>query len=146
MQEITGDLWEVEADTRVITTNGAVNSRGCAVMGRGVALQCKQRYPGIERMYGRWLECNTLGITFLLSAPPDLKPIVFFPVKYDWRDKASIPLILKSLGGLIELVEDKQWERVVMPRPGCGNGGLSWELVGPILRASLDQRFTVVQR
>ena len=39
MKEITGDLWTIKADARVIPTNGTVRRDGAAVMGRGVALQ-----------------------------------------------------------------------------------------------------------
>lgn len=146
MREISGDLWEEEADAKVITTNAATNSRGHAVMGRGVALQCKERYPGIEAIYGRWLDCNTARVTCMLSSDPVPIPLVFFLVKYHWRERASIPLILQSLGQLIELTDTEGWNKIVMPRPGCGNGGLDWHDVGPILRASLDNRFYVVER
>jgi len=44
VKEVDGNLWEIEADWRVITTNGFVKKDGRAVMGRGVARQALQRY------------------------------------------------------------------------------------------------------
>lgn len=145
MREITGDLWNVKADVRVITTNLEVNHQGQAVMGRGVALQCKQRFRGIEYILGRLIEGTTTKLVHTILSPTN-EVLVFFPVKYHWREYARISLILKSLGELIEEANKEGWTKIVMPRPGCGNGGLDWDVVGPILRASLDERFTVVQR
>jgi len=41
-------------------------------------------------------------------------------------------------------VRDLRFSRVVMTRPGCGNGGLSWEGVRKALEPILDDRFIVV--
>lgn len=52
MKEIYANLWEVEADLRVVTTNGAVRRDGACVMGRGCAREAKERYPGVEYRLG----------------------------------------------------------------------------------------------
>jgi hypothetical protein len=41
VREIFENLWEVEADLRVITTNSDVNRDGAAVMGRGCACEAR---------------------------------------------------------------------------------------------------------
>jgi hypothetical protein len=52
MTEIVGNLWDYIDDPDVIiciTTNGDINSRGEAVMGRGCAFEAKKRFPGVEK-------------------------------------------------------------------------------------------------
>jgi len=58
-----------------------------------------------------------------------------------WACLANIPLIRKSAKELVELTDSQAWEMVVLPRPGCGAGELSWEDVKPILEEILDNRF-----
>ena len=46
MKEVTGNIWDYPADIVCITTNGSTTRNGSAVMGKGIALQAKERYPG----------------------------------------------------------------------------------------------------
>jgi hypothetical protein len=48
-------------------------------------------------------------------------------------------------GELLALAERSGWPRVVLPRPGCGGGGLAWKDVKPLLAPVLDDRFIVIQ-
>ncbi len=50
MMETKADLWAVDADLRVITTNPITRKGdGAAVMGRGCAREAKQRIADLER-------------------------------------------------------------------------------------------------
>jgi hypothetical protein len=43
-------------------------------------------------------------------------------------------------------VDRRRWQRVVLPRAGCGNGGLNWEMaVRPVLADILDDRFIALE-
>jgi hypothetical protein len=156
MRELPGDLWEIpDVDARGITTNGDVAGPDRhAVMGRGVALQACQRWPGLDLELGRQLE--QWGNHVLLLRRPD-QPTLFstdgddpavlytFPVKHHWRDRASLELIRRSAHELVELADEEGWEAVALPRPGCGNGHLSWErTVKGVLAPLLDDRFLIV--
>lgn len=141
MREATGDLWTYPADVRVITTNGSIRKDGTAVMGRGVALQAKSRYHGIENDLGAALAISGNRVHWLNEE------IVSFPVKHHWMLKADIDLIERSARQLVELADTKDaWRTIVMPRPGCGNGGLDWKDVKPVIAPILDDRFVVIQR
>lgn len=62
-----------------------------------------------------------------------------------WMAKASLPLIERSARQLGELTDQRGFKSVVLPRPGCGAGDLSWEdEVRPLLAKILDQRFYVI--
>lgn len=62
-----------------------------------------------------------------------------------WMAKSQEQLIAASCLQLVSLTQSMGWGTVVLPRPGCANGGLSWEkVVRPIVRNLLDDRFTVI--
>ena len=147
MLEIFGDLWEVEADLRVITTNPIVNGSGTAVMGRGCALQAKSKVPGIEHHFARRLEEHGNRV-MLLAKLPDGSRLASFPVKHHFRRPAVPELIRRSADQLVALVDKFSGshgiESVILPRPGCGNGSLLWEDIRPLLAGVLDDRFSVV--
>ena len=144
MKEITGDLWDFHdaGEWIAITTNGDVNKRGDAVMGRGVALQAKQRYPHLPRELAHCLVQKDGNLPHVFR---DLR-IITFPVKHHWFNAADFDLIKQSAWLIWDLMEDLDDppEVLYLPRPGCGNGGLSWDDVQPILEPIFDDRFVVV--
>lgn len=142
MKEEVGNLWEYHAlgEWVAITTNPIVNMHDQLVMGRGTALQAARRFPGLrERLADMVLE-NGNHVVML----PDLR-LFTFPVKHHWKEKADLALIKQSAYELVELA-DFTTPRVYVPRPGCGNGGLEWRDVRPILGTILDDRFVIVDR
>ena len=58
-----------------------------------------------------------------------------------WATTAQLPLIIDSAKKLVELADRLNYKKVVIPRPGCGAGELSWETVQPELNKILDNRF-----
>ncbi len=63
-----------------------------------------------------------------------------------WALMASLPHIEQSCQELLWEANDRGYRRVMVPRPGCGAGELSWETVRPVLEKHLDERFWVVSR
>lgn len=151
------DLWAAgdAADAVVITTNGTITGRGLGVMGRGCALEAATRYNAtrrstgrhrqmtLQRLLGRYLAERGNHVGVLLPPPP--VTLVVFPVKHEWMQEADPVLISQSVHELIALADRLGWTRVVLPRPGCGNGGLTWDQVRPLCYP-LDDRFLVVTK
>lgn len=140
------------ADAICITTNGERNSRGDAIMGAGVAKQALQRFPGVASLFAAMLRRNG-HITQIIGEWAPFSPassksgtvLVSFPTKHEWRLKADIDLIAMSAVQLMALIEQERWQRVVLPKPGCANGGLDWDTqVRPVLEDLLDERVVVV--
>lgn len=144
MREVVGNLWDYYRQGRwvAITTNGTVKANGEAVMGRGVALQAKRRFPELPLLLGQKLSQYS-NIPFILA---DFR-LVTLPVKHDWWEVANLQLIEDSIFAL-----ERAWTlwddrlSLYLVRPGCGNGQLDWKDVRPILEKYLDDRFVVVQR
>jgi hypothetical protein len=142
MKEIYGDLWNAASDLRVISTNGIVRKDGACVMGRGCAYEAKTRFPGIEFRLGELLQEH--GNRVLRLGRYGGTMISSFPVKHHWKQEADPILIRRSAKQLVKIADKFGHERVIIPRPGCGNGKLRWSDVRPILAEVLDDRFAVI--
>lgn len=149
MREVTGNLWTYPADVRVITTNGFVKKNGECVMGRGCALEAKTRYPGIAVVLGTLIRAHGNHVYRIWG---DSAAIYSFPVKHMWDEVADPELIARSALELVAAIDNIPTNnsaalatlRIVIPRPGCGNGSLRWEDVRPILQPILDDRFHII--
>jgi hypothetical protein len=140
MQEIEGNLWDTPADWRCITTNGAVRSDGALVMGRGCAKQAHSMYPGLNKYLGNRITKEGNNVHAVIA-----HKIITFPVKHHWREKADLELIERSMNELLQYHEEFNLGRVLLPRPGCGNGQLDWESeVKPLLEPLLENNDDIV--
>lgn len=153
MKEIKGDIFEQHyADAICVTTNGIVKANGELTMGKGLALEFKERYPSLALTLGRAVEKygNIVLVNKgweMTSSNWDDTPgyhIVTFPTKNHWRDKASLSLIKRSAEQLVIATDRMGWKKVVLSRPGCGLGGLQWPQVKAVLEPILDDRFYII--
>lgn len=140
MREVKGDLWDYHTAGYWIgiTTNGYVNRRGEAVMGRGIAEQAAKRFPGIKKELGDSLKIH--GNLVLVFA--DLR-LYTFPVKHIWNQIADLDLIVSSCQQLATFVDESGIDAAIS-RPGCGNGRLDWEVVWYVIEPILGNRVLIV--
>jgi hypothetical protein len=142
MLETVGDIWE-HADLGgiiVITTNGSLTRDGRAVFGRGVARQAALRFPGIAEKLGGLLAEQGSHVFDLGCG------MVSFPVEETAWSQPDLRIIARSAEELRQLADRSGWQRVVVPRPGCGGGGLAWRDVEPLLAPWFDERFVVISQ
>ncbi len=150
MLEEFGDFWTIYGDARCITTNGSLRYNGDAIMGKGIALQAKQRYPKIkiEFTLGRLIQKYGNHVFYIGNG------LISFPTKHDWKDHESdIGLIKRSANELVSLlngdipIKNKSNRRILLTRPGCGSGNLNWKDVRHILQTILNSNeFIVINR
>lgn len=140
MREIVGDLWQEHTEGAVvaITTNGMTNKVGRPVMPCGCARQAQERFPDLLKTLDALL-CQHGNHVFDLG-----HQIVSFPVEEDPYRVPELRLIERSCLELVELADYKSWQKIVVPRPGCGAGGLQWSEVKAILERYFDDRFQVI--
>ncbi|CAN5489742.1 macro domain-containing protein [soil metagenome] len=131
---LVGDLFESEAQTLTNTVNTV------GIMGKGIALQFKKRFPAMYEDYVRRCEEGTvrLGEPYLYQAlfPPW---VLNFPTKDHWRSLTR----LSDLDAGLRHVEQhyQRWgiESLAVPPLGCGEGGLEWRVVGSTLYRGLTR-------
>lgn len=110
-----------------------VNMKG--VMGAGLALQFKKRFPENYRIYRKW--CQTAQPGEVLVTREAGKWICNVPTKIHWKDKADLQLIKSGVASMVTELNKAAIETVAVPELGCGLGGLKWEDVEPVICAEL---------
>jgi O-acetyl-ADP-ribose deacetylase (regulator of RNase III) len=131
---LIGDLFESDAQTLVNTVNCV------GVMGKGVALGFKKRYPDMYKDYVKRCAAGQvrLGEPYLfrqMFAPW----IVNFPTKGHWRSPSKLPDIVAGLDYFESHWREWGIESLAIPALGCNNGRLEWRVVGPILFRYLNR-------
>lgn len=155
-KELTGDIMErIRGDSGYdafcCTTNTVVSNNGL-VMGKGVALAFKQQFPDLPNIWGKRVSkfCPANKTYVLINSVHVLgveKTVVYFPTKFDWKLSSPIELVRRSAQQLQIIIEALGWTYVLLPRPGCNNGGLSWQYdVGPVLEKIFDERVTIINK
>lgn len=168
LNEIKGELFEQDSDAICITTNGFTKTNGHAVMGRGCAKQFADMMPTATGLIGELLLSKGNKVHLLTDQDSETQ-VTTFPVKpviavFDgtnavrhmaskfnigdtipgWACVADINIIRQSAIELVELANQQGWLSIVLPRPGCGAGELTWQQVKPVLEEILDSRFFVI--
>ena len=141
---IKGDLFGVPADIRVNTVNCV------GIMGKGIALEFKKRYPEMFTNYRKACRDGSLvpGKLWMWIDDATGDAIVNFPTKLHWRDDSRYEYIQNGLVVLERFLFARPDLSVVMPALGCGNGNLEWARVSEMIRkilGSLDNDITVIE-
>lgn len=137
-----GDLLGSRMQTHVNTVNCV------GVMGKGIALSFKKRYPRMFEEYKRRCLKGEVkpGVPYLFKTGETRISegeaveifILNFPTKDHWRQPAKIEYIEKGLQLLAKIVEAENITSLAVPPLGCGNGGLQWRDVQPLITKYLE--------
>src|SRR3990172_11331207 len=131
---LIGDLFTSKAQTLVNTVNCV------GIMGKGIALQFKNRFPDMFRDYEE--RCRhkevKLGRPYLYSTMFS-QNILNFPTKDHWRSVTNLADIERGLQYLHNHYKEWGITSMAIPPLGCGEGQLEWRIVGPTLYRFLSQ-------
>jgi O-acetyl-ADP-ribose deacetylase (regulator of RNase III)/uncharacterized protein YwgA len=125
---LVGDILKSNAQTLINTVNTV------GVMGKGIALEYKNRFPDMFKDYQ--LRCERgkvkVGIPYLYRTlfPPQ---IINFPTKDHWKSLSKLDDIQKGLQFLLAHYKEWDVQSLAIPPLGCGNGQLEWRVVGPVI-------------
>lgn len=127
-----GNLFETKCNTIVNTVNCV------GVMGKGIALEFKKQYPSMFSDYVNKCNLGELrpGKPYVYEDASGMK-ILNFPTKDHWRSPSRLSYITEGLDWFIEHYWEYGIESIAFPPLGCGNGGLIWDVVGPIMYQKL---------
>ncbi|MGW4115022.1 type II toxin-antitoxin system antitoxin DNA ADP-ribosyl glycohydrolase DarG [Actinosynnema sp. NPDC004786] len=129
--EQQGDLLAADVDALVNTVNCV------GVMGKGLALQFKNRYPENFDAYARACKKGEvqLGRMYVVELPSLVGPryIVNFPTKGHWKAKSRLTDIKDGLADLADVIARLGIKSIAIPALGSGNGGLDWQEVEPAI-------------
>ena len=132
LKYIEGDIFNSPAQVIVNTVNTV------GVMGKGIALEFKKRYPDMFASYRTACEKKKLliGKLMLWYAPDHW--ILMFPTKEHWRNPSKIEYIEKGLMTFVRKYADYNISSIAFPKLGCGNGELDWNTVRPLMEKYLS--------
>lgn len=131
----SGNLLKADVDALVNTVNTV------GVMGRGIALQFKKAFPANFKVYEKACKRGevALGSMFVFDHGQLMTPrwIINFPTKGHWRSNSRMADIDTGLDDLVAVIMARGITSIALPPLGCGNGGLDWGEVEPLIRRKL---------
>ena len=128
---IEGNIFDSPAQVIVNTVNTV------GVMGKGIALAFKQRYPEMFQRYKTTCEKHLLTIGKLMLFYEADHWLLLFPTKENWRNPSKLEYIEKGLMKFVSTYAEKGINSIAFPRLGCGNGELNWNDVKPLMEKYL---------
>lgn len=131
MNFIQGNL----LDARVEAVVNTVNTVG--VMGKGIALMFREKYPENFKAYEAACRAGEVQVgRMFVTAGVELggpRWIINFPTKKHWRQPTKLEWVQTGLVALKEMIREKGIRSIALPPLGCGNGGLEWVVVRPMI-------------
>ncbi len=139
IRDATGNIFDANVEALV----NPVNTVG--VVGTGLALQFKHRYPGMYREY--YASCLRgefkIGRVLVYTVFGYPRLVVNFPTKRHYQDPSKLEWIDAGLVDLHALIEELIIRSIAIPALGCGLGGLDWPDVRQLIVERLGE-FTEV--
>lgn len=153
MKEIEADIFEFFNKTNtwiILPTNGCIKKDGSLVMGKGLALGAKIRAQYLPYEIGTLVKLHG-NHAYTVNG----YNIFTCPTKEDWKDKSDLKLIERSLIELKKCIDDfkilltkfnRENITIFCPKLGCGEGGLKWEDVKPLIEKYIGEEVIIVSQ
>jgi O-acetyl-ADP-ribose deacetylase (regulator of RNase III) len=130
-----GNILDAHAEALVNTVNTV------GVMGKGIALQFRNTFPENYKAYLDAVKEKKIELGKVQVVPvhdvKGVKYVINFPTKAHWRYPSRINWIKSGLQDLRKELVSHEIKSVAIPPLGCGNGGLNWNEVKPLIEESL---------
>jgi O-acetyl-ADP-ribose deacetylase (regulator of RNase III) len=132
LRAVRGNLLDADVEALVNTVNTV------GVMGKGIALQFKRKFPENFAAYERACKAGALHpgevLTFATGMFHNPRFVINFPTKRHWKGRSRLEDIRSGLVALIHEIKTLDIRSIALPPLGCGNGGLRWSVVYPLIQ------------
>ena len=129
------NLLQSDAEALVNTVNIV------GIMGKGIALQFRETFDLNFKLYQKACKAGEVKIGKMFTTETGqltgTKYIINFPTKTNWRSNTKLEYISAGLDDLVKVIREKDISSIALPPLGCGNGGLDWKDVRPLIEAKL---------
>lgn len=130
---ITGNIFASSCHTLVNTVNCV------GVMGAGIALEFRLRYPEMFERYVRLCETDQIKIGVLWLYTGADRWVLNFPTKTHWRLPSKEEYLRAGLEKFMATYEEKGIESIAFPLLGTHHGGLNQDLCMALMQSYLRE-------
>lgn len=121
------------------TCQTLVNTVNCVgVMGRGLALEFKMRFPTMYEQYRAACKRGALRPGMLLLFRDSTSWILNFPTKDHWKYPSKIEYLEVGLRKFAESYQEKGITSIAFPKLGTTSGKLDWDAVRDVMYRYLE--------
>jgi O-acetyl-ADP-ribose deacetylase (regulator of RNase III) len=131
-KELKGSIFSTKAQALVNTVNCV------GVMGKGIALEFRRRYPKMFKEYQHICEKGELQPGQILPYRDGETGILNFAIKNDWKQPSKVEWIESCLTEFVSSYRDMDIKSAAFPWMGAMNGGISIETIKKIMRNYLS--------
>lgn len=132
---VKGNIFNTKAQTVVNTINCV------GVMGKGIALVYKLRYPHMYDIYHNYCKQHLISIGKIWLYKGDEKDpwVLNFPTKVHWKYPSKLEYIEAGLKKFVETYKERGISSIAFPLLGVNNGGLDKDLVMDLMLRYLKE-------
>lgn len=130
---ITGNIFTSECQALVNTINCV------GVMGAGIALECRLRYPEMYKKYVNLCDEKKIdiGLLWIYKAPE--RWVLNFPTKKHWKYPSKKEYLHAGLEKFCHTYKERDIKSIAFPLLGADKGGIPQEESLSIMRSYLDK-------
>ncbi len=130
---VSGNIFTSNCQTIVNTVNCV------GVMGAGIALECRLRYPLMHEKYIQLCSGNKINIGLLWIYKSADRWILNFPTKKHWKYPSKVEYLHAGLDKFVGTYQEKGIESIAFPLLGADKGGIPQEESLNIMMSYLEK-------
>ncbi len=132
----------VQGNLLLAGTEAVVNTvNTVGVMGKGIALAFKETFPQPSAEYEAACARGEVQVGRMFVAEnrnlDGPRWVVHFPTKQHWRNPSKLEWVRGGLDDLRRVIVERAIRSIAVPPLGCGQGGLDWDEVRPLIEQAL---------